>query len=62
VFKRVSLFERLNMEFRGEFFDLFNHPQFGPPNGTSTSPTFGVVTNTVNSSFRIVQFGLKFIF
>jgi hypothetical protein len=50
------------MEFRGEFFDLFNHPQFGPPNGTSTSPTFGVVTNTVNSSFRIVQFGLKFIF
>ncbi len=62
VFKRTTIMERLNMEFRAEFFDLFNHPQFGPPNGTSTSPTFGVVTNTVNNTFRVVQFGLKFIF
>jgi len=62
VFKRTSIMERLNVEFRAEIFDLFNHPQFGPPNGTSTSPTFGVVTNTVNNTFRIVQFGLKFIF
>jgi hypothetical protein len=62
VFKRTTIMERLNVEFRAEFFDLFNHPQFGPPNGTATSPTFGVVTNTVNNTFRIVQFGLKFIF
>ncbi len=62
VFKRTSIMERLNVEFRAEIFDLFNHPQFGPPNGTSNSPTFGVVTNTVNNTFRIVQFGLKFIF
>jgi Carboxypeptidase regulatory-like domain len=62
VFKRTSIMERVNVEFRAEFFDLFNHPQFGPPNGTVTSSTFGQVTNTVNSTFRIVQFGLKFIF
>jgi hypothetical protein len=62
VFKRTSIGERMNFEFRAEFFDLFNHPQFGPPNSTATSPTFGVVTNTVNNSFRIAQFGLKFIF
>jgi hypothetical protein len=62
VFKRTSIMERLNVEFRAEFFDLFNHPQFGPPNSTATAPTFGVVTNTVNSTFRIVQFGMKFIF
>jgi hypothetical protein len=62
VFKRTTIMERLNVEFRAEFFDLFNHPQFGPPNYTATSPTFGVVTNTVNNTFRIVQFGLKFIF
>jgi hypothetical protein len=62
VFKRTSIMEKLNVEFRAEFFDLFNHPQFGPPNSTATSPTFGVVTNTVNSTFRIAQFGLKFIF
>jgi len=62
VFKRTTIMERLNVEFRAEFFDLFNHPQFGPPNSTATSPTFGVVTNTVNNTFRIAQFGLKFIF
>ena len=62
VFKRTTIMERLNVEFRAEFFDLFNHPQFGPPNSTATSPTFGVITNTVNNTFRIVQFGLKFIF
>jgi len=62
VFKRTTILERLNVEFRAEFFDLFNHPQFGPPNSTSTSPTFGDVTNTVNNTFRIAQFGLKFIF
>ena len=62
VFKRTTIMERLNVEFRAEIFDLFNHPQFGPPNGTATSSTFGVVTNTVNNTFRVVQFGLKFIF
>ncbi len=62
VFKRTTIMERLNVEFRAEMFDLFNHPQFGPPNYVETSSTFGQVTNTVNNTFRIVQFGLKFIF
>ena len=61
VFKRTSIYERMNIEFRTEFFNLFNHPQFGPPNGTVTSSTFGQVTNTVNNP-RLVQFGLKFVF
>jgi hypothetical protein len=61
VFKRTTIMERLNVEFRAEFFDIFNHPQFGPPNGTLTSSTFGVVTNTVNNP-RLIQFGMKFIF
>jgi hypothetical protein len=62
VFKRTTIMERLTVEFRAEFFDLFNHPQFGPPQGAVTSSTFGEVTNTVNSTFRIAQFGLKFVF
>jgi Carboxypeptidase regulatory-like domain/TonB dependent receptor len=61
VFKRTYIGETANIEFRTEFFNLFNHPQFGPPNGTETSPTFGVVTNTVNLP-RLIQFGLKFAF
>ena len=61
VFKRTSITERFNVEFRTEFFNLFNHPQFGPPNGTLTSANFGVVTNTVNLP-RLIQFGLKLNF
>jgi hypothetical protein len=61
VFKRTSIYENMNVEFRAEFFNLFNHPQFGPPNGTLTSANFGVVTNTANLP-RLIQFGLKFAF
>jgi hypothetical protein len=51
----------MNIEFRAEFFNIFNHPQFGPPNGTFGSGNFGVVTSTVNLP-RLIQFGLKFAF
>ncbi len=61
VFKRTNVTERVGVEFRTEFFNLFNHPQFGPPNGTQTSATFGQVTNTVNLP-RLIQFGLKIAF
>jgi Carboxypeptidase regulatory-like domain len=61
VFKRTNIGERFNVEFRTEFFNIFNHPQFGPPNGTQTSATFGQVTNTVNLP-RLIQFGLKLAF
>ena len=61
VFKKTTIYERAAVEFRAEFFNLFNHPQFGPPNGTESSATFGQVTNTVNLP-RLVQFGLKFEF
>jgi len=61
VFKTTTIFERVSAQFRVEFFNLFNHPQFGPPNGTETSSTFAQVTNTVNNP-RLVQFGMKFIF
>jgi len=61
VFKKTNITERANVEFRAEFFNIFNHPQFGPPGGAQTAATFGVVTNTVNLP-RLVQFGLKFAF
>jgi len=61
AFKRTNITERVGIEFRAEFFNLFNHPQFGPPNGTQTSATFGQVTNTVNLP-RLIQFGLKLAF
>jgi hypothetical protein len=45
-------------EFRVEFYNLFNHPQFAAPNGSLTSQSFGQVTSTANAP-RDMQFGLK---
>src|SRR3989441_2773853 len=63
IFKRTTLGpgERMNVEFRTEFFNMFNHPQFAAPNTTQVSPNFGVVTSTLGNP-RLVQFGLKFAF
>ncbi len=66
MFKKTTIGERANIEFRTEFFNIFNHPQFGPPNGTcctANNANFGVVTSTIgNAPARLIQFGLKFAF
>jgi hypothetical protein len=68
VFKRARFGsnERLGLEFRTEFFNIFNRTQFAPPNTvccTANNPNFGVVTSTATGTNpRLVQFGLKFLF
>lgn len=52
--------ERLTMELRAEFFNLFNHAEFNDPNTNITSSTFGQVTTT--AAPRILQFAAKFSF
>jgi hypothetical protein len=63
VFKRTTLgpAERMGLEFRAEFFNLFNHPQFAPPDTFLSSATFGSINNTVNNP-RLIQFALKLVF
>jgi hypothetical protein len=64
AFKNFGFGERVNLQFRAEFFNLFNSPTFGPPNGTcciANNGNFGVVTSTVGNP-RLIQFGLKLMF
>lgn len=49
--------EKRGLEFRGEFFNLLNHPIFGQPNGT-LGTGFGQITGTRIDS-REIQFALK---
>jgi hypothetical protein len=53
--------EPLRLQFRSEFFNLTNTPQFGAPNTSVGSSTFGQVTSQGNSP-RQIQFGLKLSF
>jgi hypothetical protein len=50
-----------SLEFRSEFYNTLNHPQFASPDNDFASPTFGVIRNTSVSS-RVIQFTLKFAF
>jgi hypothetical protein len=66
VIKHFVPREGIRIDFRTEFFNLFNHPQFGAPGGNGVgadfnSPTFAVVNYTVNNP-RLVQFALKLAF
>lgn len=53
--------ESQSVEFRGEFFNAFNHPQFNNPSLTVNASTFGEITSaSVNP--RIIQLALKYYF
>jgi hypothetical protein len=69
VIKQFALpWENMGLNFRAEFFNLFNHAQFATPNSSSglltsdiNAPAFGAINQTVNNP-RLVQFGLKLTF
>jgi hypothetical protein len=47
--------------FRGELFNAFNHPNFGPPDRNIQSQNFGTITSTVSDP-RVVQLVVKYYF
>jgi hypothetical protein len=76
LFKNFRITERTHIEFRAEFFNLTNTPNFSPPgfggNGVSAAPgsldylssSFGVINSTRDgqNDQREIQFALKFYF
>lgn len=58
---RLPFREGMQLDFRAEFFNVFNHPQFFQPGQDVDSSNFGRITATVNNP-RLVQFALKFTF
>jgi hypothetical protein len=59
--KRFATFGRQYLQFRGEMFNVLNHPNFGPPDRNIQSQTFGTITSTAGDP-RIVQMVLKYYF
>jgi len=76
LFKDFLLSERFRLQFRSEFFNILNHPNFSQPNfggngvvaisgsGNFTSTSFGQVGSTRFAPYdpRQIQFALKLYF
>jgi len=58
--KNTAINEQVNLQFRTEFFNLFNHPNFNLPDTFLGSPTFGSIGSARDP--RHIQFGLKLLF
>jgi Carboxypeptidase regulatory-like domain len=75
ILKNTKITERVRMQFRTDFYNAFNHPQFADPGGstfgtvgfediTGTTPAGAedVAMTHTNVNPRLIQFGLKFNF
>lgn len=58
LFKDTKLTERVGLQFRTEFFNVFNRVQFGPPGETLGNAQFGVISSQLNTP-RLIQFALR---
>ncbi|HXE12745.1 MAG TPA: carboxypeptidase regulatory-like domain-containing protein [Bryobacteraceae bacterium] len=60
AFKDFLFGERFRLQFRSEFFNVFNHTNFSTPDGNVQSSTFGQINGTQPP--REIQFALKLLF
>jgi hypothetical protein len=60
LLKNFKLAERTSVQFRSEFFNVFNNVNFNGPQTSLSSPTKGTITSAGDP--RILQFALKLMF
>jgi hypothetical protein len=60
LFKDIPIREAKRLQFRAEFFNVFNHANFRLPDNDISSPNFGQIQNALPG--REVQLALKFLF
>ncbi|HEX4951178.1 MAG TPA: carboxypeptidase regulatory-like domain-containing protein [Blastocatellia bacterium] len=74
--KKIAVTERINLNFRAEFFNVLNHPQFGIPSASAFAPVQAGISANVFTSLpgqflkkevpdggaRIIRFNLKLAF
>jgi hypothetical protein len=60
AFKTIPIHESKSLQFRAEFFNVFNHANFRLPDNDISSPTFGEISEALPG--RLVQLALKFLF
>ena len=48
--RQFAFTEKVGLRFRAEFFNIFNHPNFGPPDNVLTDALFGRSTQTLAGS------------
>ena len=61
ISKNIHITEKQTVQFRSEFFNIFNHTQFANPGLSAAQATFGQITST-SVSPRVIQLALKYTF
>ena len=62
LYKNFQIKERVNLQFRSEFFNLPNHANFSNPAANISAPAqVGRITGTATAN-RVIQFGLRLTF
>jgi carboxypeptidase family protein len=60
IAKMTPITEKVNSEFRAEFYNTWNHTQFENPDGNFSDSTFGEILKARDP--RVMQFAIKFLF
>jgi hypothetical protein len=62
LIKNTRIKERVNVQFRAEFYNIFNHPALGQPVTDVTNAQFGQIITSIGGSERNIQFGMRVLF